>query len=123
MTDYSTWTDEQLDLALVERLYGIRECRIDSSDEIYGIKGNADKGTVVNAHGRRPTRDAHAMFDVIAAMHKRGWWCRIDSPISQKWHVSFIETPIARTHMRGHETTPMRAVAVAALKALDRSEG
>lgn len=104
MTDYAAWTDEQVDVAIMERLYGVAVSRID-------------------AHGRRPTQDSGAMLAVINAMGKRGWWCRIQSPWSPGeanpvWSAGF--TPAALSPWTSYQAaTPMRAVAIAALMALD----
>lgn len=109
MTDYATWTDEQCDIAIVERLCGW-------SDQ-------SEPGPGQECFTDRPTQSATAMLGVINAMGKRGWWCRIQSPWSPGeanpvWSAGF--TPAALSPWTSYQAaTPMRAVAIAALMALD----
>ena len=79
MSNYSDLTDELLDIAIAERVYGTKDPYI-SLGEVVGWRGDPEKRTVVNVHGKRPTLSADAMLDLIEAMSKRGWWCRIESP-------------------------------------------
>ena len=124
MTDYATWTDEQVDIALAERLYGWTEVR---SDRGRGrISGIAPGEPDFRSTRERPTRSASAMLGVIDAMGKRGWWCRIQSPwepgeANPVWSAAFQRRDGRSVH--GHQAAkPMFAVAVAALMALDAEQ-
>lgn len=124
MTDYATWTDEQVDIAIMERLFGWTEVRCDRG--LSRISGIAPGESICRSATARPTQDAAAMLDVINAMGKRGRWCRIRSPwqaeaVNPVWSAAFQRRDGRSVH--GHQAAkPMFAVAVAALMALDAEQ-
>ena len=107
-TDYSTWTDEQLDIAIAERVY-------------YSPGATIAAWMVITEQNRWPRWTMHAtsMLDLIEAMRKCGWWCRIESPAGDEetWWARFAHPQGPRSHARA--ATPQRAVCIAALMALD----
>lgn len=109
MTDYATWTDEQVDIAIMGRLFGWTDVAI-SEDKCWRLFGEHPRRTA------RPTQSADAMLDVISTMGKRGWYVALTGP---RWSCSFER---GNQFVMAHALMAQRAVAIAALMALDAEE-
>lgn len=119
-TDYSTWHNDELDVTIAVRVFDWTSPRITSQNRLAGTP----RGTDYRETMGRPSEDAAAMLLVIEAMRKRGWWCRIESPCGDEatWMARFAHPLQVAWRSVSRDSTPQRAVCIAALRALDSME-
>ena len=116
-------TREEIDIAVAEKVYGLRDVERRDYGVIFGYRGDPEKATYQHYSGVWPT-SWEGMRVVLEVMAERGWWCRMDwMKHDWKW-VEFRKRGASiedKAYCNGADDLPT-AVCLAALRAIESEE-